>query len=196
MTDSNGEYTITGVAPGTYCAVIYTGEIPNDTILIPGSWTYPPGGSDHIEFEVIMGSGETITDINFGWDYQFLPAPESGSSSKGETTKNAFCRLGPGIIFDTATGFLPGTEFEILARSEHHLPLWLYIEELILKFRCWISAEVVKYEVDPELIPTKISPPTPTPIFCHEKLNQENCAKAGGSWEMPPTGGPYYCNCD
>lgn len=191
ITDSNGEYTFTGVAPGTYCAVIYTGEIPNDTILIPGSWTYPPGGSDHIEFEVIMGSGEAISEINFGWDYQFLPEP----SSSGKLNKNAFCRLGPGTIYDIATAFETGREFEILGRSEIHLPLWLFIEEWILRMRCWISAESAEFELDPKFIPTIIADPTPTPIFCHSKLNQENCAKAGGTWF---DGGPVaasYCIC-
>ncbi len=194
VTDSNGQYTISGVSPGTYCAVIYTGEIPNDTILIPGSWTYPPGGSDHIEYEVIMGNNEAITDINFGWDYQFLPAPES--SNNGKLNKNAFCRLGPGTIYDIATAFETGREFKILGRSEYHLPFWLYIEELILQMRCWVSAEAADFVLNPQFIATVIADPTPTPIFCHAKLNQENCAKAGGTWEMPPTGGPYYCNCD
>lgn len=195
VTDSNGQYTITGVAPGTYCAVIYTGEIPNDTILIPGSWTYPPGGSDHIEYEVIMGSGETIEDINFGWDYQFLPAPEGGSSSKGETTKNAFCRSGPGNYYDKETGFLPGVEFEILARSEFGRPLWLYIEELYLNFRCWLYQDVVAFEIDPELIPTRIAPPTPTPIPCSSNLEKDDCINSGGQYVESASGAAPYCLC-
>jgi hypothetical protein len=180
MTDSNGMYTMTGVSPGTYCAVIYIGDIPNDSILIPGSWTYPTAGIEIAQQEVIMVADEVITDINFGWDYQFLPAQEESSSDKGKFYKNAWCRLGPGTVYDTATAFEKGREFEILARSEKHLPLWLYIEELLLKMRCWISAEVAEFDVDPELIPTKIARPTPTPVVCHEKMGKEDCENAGG----------------
>ena len=142
-----------------------------------------------------MGSGETIEDINFGWDYQFLPAPEGGSSSKGETTKNAFCRSGPGNYYDTETGFFPGTEFEILARSELERPLWLYIEELYLKIRCWLFEDVVTFEINPELIPTRIAPPTPTPIPCDSKLSEPDCVKSGGTWfDGSPVAGSY-CIC-
>ncbi|RLD00512.1 MAG: hypothetical protein DRI46_07345 [Chloroflexi bacterium] len=199
LTDSNGQYTISGVAPGTYCTVIYTGEIPNDTILIPGSWTYPPGGSDHIEYEVTLGSGENVTEINFGWDYQFLPEPEaeptSEPSHKGKLNKNAFCRLGPGTVYDTATAFETGREFEILGRSETHLPLWLYIEELILKMRCWIFSETAEFEWNPEYIPTVIADPTPTPIVCTSTLNKESCEKAGGDWFDGGATAGSYCIC-
>lgn len=195
LTDSNGEYTITGVAPGTYCAVIYTGEIPNDTILIPGSWTYPPGGSDHIEFEVIMGSGEAINDINFGWDYQFLPEPGSSSepSNMGKFIKNAFCRLGPGTVYDTATAFETGREFEILGRSETHLPLWLYIQEVYLQMRCWVSAETAEFQIAPEFIPTVIADPTPTPIVCRSTLDKEDCENAGGVWFVGASAASCIC---
>jgi hypothetical protein len=145
-----------------------------------------------------MVSDEDITDINFGWDYQFLPAPEedsdSESSFKGKLIKNAFCRTGPGNYYDTATAFPIGTEFDILGRSELDLPLWLFIEEWYLKFRCWIWNETAEFEVRPENIPTVISPSTPIP--CSSDLNEDDCRRAGGSWEMPVTGGPYYCKCD
>ena len=196
LTDINGEYTISELGGGTWCIAVDALEPPNDTILIPGSWTYPNYGLNPATYEIVLGSSENITGINFGWDYQFLPAPdEESASDKGKLNKNAFCRLGPGNYYDTATAFEKGTEFEILARSELGLPLWLYIEELFLKFRCWIFSDTADFEKDPELIPTRISPATPTPIPCDAKLNQEDCGKAGGTWTMPPTGGSYYCEC-
>ncbi len=157
LTDSNGEYTISDIGGGTWCVAVDALLTPNDTILIPGEWTYPVYGAPLPSYELVLGPTENVTDINFGWDYQFLPAPEGESSSRGETTKPAFCRRGPGTVYEVDTGFLPGTGFEILARSEHHLPLWLYIEELILEIRCWISADLVTFEINPDLIPTKIA---------------------------------------
>jgi CSLREA domain-containing protein len=198
LTDSNGEYTISDIGGGTWCVAVNALEPPNDTILIPGGWTFPDYGDSPATYEIILGPSENVTDINFGWDYQFLPAPDedsdSESSFKGKLIKNAYCRTGPGNYYLTDTAFPIGTEFDILGRSELDLPLWLFIEEWYLKFRCWIWNETAEFEIDPELIPTVISPPTPIP--CSSDLNEDDCRKAGGRWTMPVTGGPYYCECD
>ncbi len=204
LTDANGEYTLPGLNAGTWCLTVDALAAPNDTILIPGNWTYPVRDADPAEFELVLGSAEDAADINFGWDYQFLPEPTpEPENSKGKLNKNAFCRLGPGTVYDTATAFESGTEFEILARSERHLPLWLYIEDLILKMRCWISASLADFDADPELIPTRIAPPTPTltptptprPLTCSSTLKEEECLLAGGEWhEGSATAGPY-CIC-
>ena len=174
------------------------GNPPNDPIFTPGSWTYPDYGDPPATYEIILGPSENLTGINFGWDYQFLPAAEEDTSDdtswKGKLSKNAFCRSGPGNYYDTDTAFPIGTEFEILGRSELDLPLWLFIEEWYLKFRCWIWHETAEYEVDPTLIPTVVSPPTPTPIVCRKDLNQEACEKSGGTWYPGPAAAPY-CMC-
>ena len=198
LTDINGQYTFSSLSDATYCLVANPLEPPNDSILIPGNWTYPVYNAEPAESEVILGSSEDITEINFGWDYQFLPAPEEESDSEsskfGKFIKNAFCRLGPGNYYDKATGFKTGTEFEILGRSELHLPLWLYIEELILRMRCWVFNDTVEFEWDPDHIPTVIADPTPTPIVCSKDLNQEQCEKGGWDWYPGPAAAPH-CIC-
>lgn len=198
LTDVNGQYTFPDITTATYCVVVNPGESPNDTILIPGNWTYPVRDAEPAEFEVILGSSENITDINFGWDYQFLPAaeedPPEESSKFGKLNANVNCRICPGNFCDTATAFRTGTEFEILGRSELDLPLWLYIEELTLKFRCWVFSERADFEWDPEYIPTVIPDPTPTPIVCRKDLNKEQCEKGGWDWYPGPAAAPY-CIC-
>lgn len=69
-TDVNGMYTFAGLSAGTYCVSIdFLGAI-NEAILIPGSWTYP---NEDGAATVTIGAGENKLDVNFGWDYQFLP---------------------------------------------------------------------------------------------------------------------------
>lgn len=199
LTDANGEYTLPGLEPGMYCVTVDALTAPNDTILIPGGWTYPVRDADPAEAEVVLGSSENLGEINFGWDYQFLPEPPAGNF--GALNKNAFCRLGPGTVYDTATAFETGTEFEILARSELHLPLWLYIEDLLLKMRCWISASTAEFEADPEAFPTRIAPPTPTPVptptplVCSSTLNEKDCLNAGGDWQEGGATAGDMCIC-
>ncbi len=199
LTDVDGQYSFPDLSDATYCVVVNPLEAPNDSILIPGNWTYPVRDAEPAEFEVTLGTSEDFTDINFGWDYQFLPSPEGEppeeSSKFGTLNANVNCRICPGNFCDTATAFRTGTEFKILGRSELQLPLWLYIEELTLKFRCWIFSERANYDWDPQYIPTVIADPTPIPIVCKEDLNQSDCEDAGGTWTTPVTGGPSYCDC-
>jgi inhibitor of cysteine peptidase len=68
-TDGDGLYTFAGLEPGTYCVSSDPLSAVNEVILIPGGWTVPEGGG----ITVLLGAGEAVTDVNFGWDYQFLP---------------------------------------------------------------------------------------------------------------------------
>jgi hypothetical protein len=67
--DADGVYTFVGLSAGTYCVSSDPLDATNETILIPGGWTNPAGGS----VTVTLGAGEERLDVNFGWDYQFLP---------------------------------------------------------------------------------------------------------------------------
>lgn len=69
-TDANGMYTFIGLSAGTYCVSIDFSDPTNETILIPGGWTYP---NEDSATTVTIGWGEYRSDVNFGWDYQFLP---------------------------------------------------------------------------------------------------------------------------
>ncbi|MFO7682850.1 MAG: NBR1-Ig-like domain-containing protein [Chloroflexota bacterium] len=103
VTDSNGRYTFTDVAPGDYCISIATLSEANQALLIPGSWTYPESGIP--ETAVTLAAGDSIDDINFGWDYQFLPLPEAGADCD-----NSFEFVRDLNIPDD-TAFAPGAEF-------------------------------------------------------------------------------------
>lgn len=197
FTDIAGEYTVPSLGTGTYCVVVDDLN-PNDTILIPGSWTYPVRDADPAESQVVLGAAEVAEEINFGWDYQLLPPPAVGPTEtptpvpevkSGEFNKNAFCRQGPATIYNTSTAHEKGTGFIALARSEDHLTRWYWIEDLIWKIRCWVSFSVVDLEIDGDKLPTRIAPPTPTytptppPPRCDYSLNESDCIAAGGEWK-------------
>jgi hypothetical protein len=69
LTASDGTYQFEILPPtaGTYCLSIDPLNPPNDTILIPGGFTVPIGG----KIEITLSEGEDISDILFGWDFQF-----------------------------------------------------------------------------------------------------------------------------
>lgn len=70
ITAREGVYQFGGLAAGTYCvSVDPTGAI-NSSILVPGEWTRPPGVG---EITIVLTAGERLAEVNFGWDYQFLP---------------------------------------------------------------------------------------------------------------------------
>ncbi|MFQ5422189.1 MAG: NBR1-Ig-like domain-containing protein, partial [Anaerolineae bacterium] len=73
VTDGNGRYAFTGLPAGTYCLTIDALSAPNDEILLPGSWSAP---NENGSTAVTLAEGETRDDLNFGWDYQFLPVPD------------------------------------------------------------------------------------------------------------------------
>ncbi|MGB7539394.1 MAG: choice-of-anchor Q domain-containing protein [Anaerolineales bacterium] len=80
VTGSEGEYSFSGLAAGTYCVSADALGDGNDLVLIPGGWSYPDGDGGVAQSEIVLADGEVRADINFGWDYQFLPAwtePES-----------------------------------------------------------------------------------------------------------------------
>jgi hypothetical protein len=67
-------FSFSGLRPGIYCVSIDPMQEPNSSLLLPGNWTYPslsydgPAGTT-----VVLKAGENKFDVNFGWDYQFLP---------------------------------------------------------------------------------------------------------------------------
>jgi hypothetical protein len=71
ITSGSGAYSFIGLSPGTYC--VSSSVLENANVLIPGGWTYPTSGSELAQHTVTLGPGGTITGINFGFDYQFLP---------------------------------------------------------------------------------------------------------------------------
>ncbi len=73
VTGPDGEYSFAGLAAGTYCVSVDALHDGNDLALIPGGWTYPTRGGESVMTEIVLAGGEARADVNFGWDYQFLP---------------------------------------------------------------------------------------------------------------------------
>ncbi len=70
LTAREGMYGFGELEAGTYCVSVDAFGAINSTILIPGGWTRPPEVG---EITIVLTSGERLTEVNFGWDYQFLP---------------------------------------------------------------------------------------------------------------------------
>ena len=72
-------FSFTDLSAGTYCVSIDPQREPNLSILGPGTWISPAVEQGRIQTTVRLAPGEHKSDVNFGWDPQFLPASgESG----------------------------------------------------------------------------------------------------------------------
>jgi len=206
-TEPNGEYTIPGLEAGTYCVWIYPPSPPNDSILVPGTWTYPVRSAYGIEVDVTPGVGEDITDVNFGWDYQFLPEPLIPFSYNCPAIMDAFIRFGPSTNFPKIFTILEGESFEILAKSEPDGPIWYYGYSKKQEMG-WVSADVLSCDSpEPEDLLTRATPRLPEiepepedlshdPPTCHISLGPAACEAAGGTWFLnPQVANGDFCLC-
>jgi hypothetical protein len=201
-TNSNGEFNFAYLFGGSsYCIEIDALMTPNDTILIPGGWTYPVRDAAPAQVEISPAIGEDLVDIKFGWDYQYLPEAAAPERYFCTVNKNAFLRTGPSSTeYPTVTGFLKGHKFEVLAQSGPDKPGFYYGQDEAL-IKGWIA----KYLLDcpglnDDLLEIKKSPkvpPTPIPIPCTRDLpDKEQCEATGGTWETPISYvGDPYCLC-
>jgi inhibitor of cysteine peptidase len=71
VSDLEGGFTFSGLSSGTYCVFVDPLGASNRPKLIPGRWTAPE--VDQAFAEVTVGIGETVSGVNFGWDYDLLP---------------------------------------------------------------------------------------------------------------------------
>ena len=71
FTGADGSYLFESLAPGTYCVSIDEISEENRGVLLAGEWTSP--GIAVAQVEVDLDPGDNPDDINFGWDYRFLP---------------------------------------------------------------------------------------------------------------------------
>ena len=74
-------YSFTGLSAGTYCVSIDPTQGSNDQILLPGNWTYPAVIYGPASMTIVLKDGENKFDVNFGWDYEFLPANEQPTAT-------------------------------------------------------------------------------------------------------------------
>ncbi len=96
-------YSFVGLEAGTYCVAIDPLQEPNAAKLLPGSWTHPASVDGPISTTISLKAGENKFDVNFGWDYQFLPPV------------NEACLDKPVFVADVTildnTAIAPGTTF-------------------------------------------------------------------------------------
>lgn len=185
LTDADGRYIFDGLTSfGEFCVAVNPVTSPNDAILLPGEWTYPdlvtPEGVAYQSFGGIE-SGVHVDIIDFGWDYQFLPAfndptPTPVSASSGvpqfELTKNAFCRKGPGLNFSDLTAIPSGDVVEVRGVSVDSQ--WYFIFWSKFKAECWVATSTGKLIGDVVNIPVLASPPTPVPSAVPSTNNNNN----------------------
>lgn len=75
ITDEAGFFLFSGLREGTYCVSVDLADPVNASLLIPGAWTAGQG-----EMTVLLGAAENQADVNFGWDYEFLPVADDSEA--------------------------------------------------------------------------------------------------------------------
>lgn len=174
LTDSNGQYVFDGIlAFGSYCVAVRPLNPPNDSVLLPGDWTYPPGASGGDAFaNATVDTGTILNDVDFGWDYQFLPVAAASSSEtptpvvaasespKFVFDKNAFCRKGPGIVYSDLTAIPAGDTVDILGISPDEQ--WYFVFWKKFNAQCWVAQNTG--QVLGELVNIPVLTPAPTPV--------------------------------
>lgn len=76
ITDEAGFYLFSGLRAGIYCVSIDIENEVNASLLIPGEWTNTAEGGRG-EAAITLEPAENRSDVDFGWDYQFLPAADN-----------------------------------------------------------------------------------------------------------------------
>lgn len=200
LTDADGRYLFDGLTSfGEFCVAVNPTVSPNDSILIPGEWTYPDSVTpDGVAYHTFGGieSGVHVDIIDFGWDYQFLPAfndptptpvvgvnvtniptfvDDSGFNTplpQFELTKNAFCRKGPGLNFSDLTAIPSGDVVEVRGVSAD--TQWYFIFWSKFKAECWVAISTGNLIGEVSNIPVLTSPPTPVPSAVPSTNNNNN----------------------
>lgn len=76
-TNAEGEFSFAELAAEMYCVIVDPSHPRNSQILIPGEWTAGPADvSGLISTTIDLAEGEEFMSLEFGWDFQFLPAYE------------------------------------------------------------------------------------------------------------------------
>ncbi|MFN8597258.1 MAG: NBR1-Ig-like domain-containing protein [Anaerolineae bacterium] len=104
-------YSFTGLQAGTYCVSIDPQRDQNAAALLPGRWTHPIVADGPMNITVNLNPGENKFNVNFGWDYQFLPAIS--------TTPGGNCTYRAGFAGDVSV-----PDNSVIAASAPFIKIW------------------------------------------------------------------------
>lgn len=114
-TDESGAFRFEDISPGTYCVFLDPVEEANAEALGEGVLTFPVNnGVATNSITVILDEGDSMTDVNFGFDFQFLPLPETA-----DDCTNSFEFVQDLTVPDN-TVFPPGAQFEAAWRLRNN----------------------------------------------------------------------------
>lgn len=114
-TDESGSYRFENVTADTYCVFLDTADEGNAAILEEGILTFPlSNGVGTNSTTITLEEGAALKDINFGYDYRFLPVPDVA-----ENCTNSFEFVQDLTVTDN-TVFPPGAEFEAAWRLRNN----------------------------------------------------------------------------
>jgi len=162
LTAADGSYSFASLGAGNYCVSVDALSELNSSILIPGGWSAPSTGESPMGASVMVPDGGPVADIDFGWDFQFLPEPDYGPTptmgpANVTFNKNAFCRQGPSTGFKDLMAFRQGEQGLAVGRTEDGS--WLLVKPLMLELNCWVSDSLIDIAFDWKSLATKPSPP-------------------------------------
>ncbi len=180
LTDGTGQFTFTGLPAKSYCVTVDAGIEPNIGILLPGKWTQPVSAESRAQIAISLQENTTLTNQNFGWDYQFLPelpaTPSTPTTASTLTPASptatvvttptftvdiaANCRSGPGTVYSVISSFTVGTSLKLLGHND--ASTWWYVE-VNPASNCWISGTVGHTSGNTTTLPVVPAPPTPVP---------------------------------
>ncbi len=115
ITDESGAFRFEDITPDTYCVFLDTATEENLAVLEEGVLTFPlNNGVPTNSVTVTLDEGGALTDVNFGFDFQFLPVPETV-----ENCTNSF-EFVQDLTVPDDTVFPPGVEFEAAWRLRNN----------------------------------------------------------------------------
>ncbi len=143
VSGADGSYVFEELSGGTFCLSITALADGNDSVLIPGGWTYPESAPDPIQQEIVLPPGEENHGVHFGWDYQFLPVSSEPAQPLVKAIQNAHCRYGPDRDAWDDMAFLMQDESTVV---EGRLAdnSWYYVQNPSGSGFCWISSGVLE----------------------------------------------------
>jgi hypothetical protein len=199
-TAPDGSYSFTGLAAGTHCILVDALNDGNDLVLIPGGWTYPARGDNPQYTTQSLSPGENVTGVNFGWDYQFLPAPPPSEAAESacffEVSQNSNCRMSDYQESKLIEILLQGEQVELVGLNPELTHGKFLMED---ERQCWIWLGLMEGPENPvEVCDVPVTDPQPKPepptLECNPDLSKDECEQSGGTWYEAMSAQPV-CRC-